>query len=163
MNGEVTAQLVVSNQEAYVAYSVTRRLLGPNGEPRIARLLHTSNGGQSWSEIPWRRTLWSRISHLGFPTWPPEGVSQIEFIGEQLTITHRDEWVPFEPGGESLWCSTRYLTQSRAGMLQHLRTGRSPCWLCAIGDDGEVVERHESLGRIDGLTGEVSFPVRATK
>jgi hypothetical protein len=107
MNGEVTAQLVVSSQEAYVAYSVRRRRLGPNGEPRIARLLHTSNGGQTWSEIPWRRTLWSRISHLGFPTWPPEGISQIEYIGERLTITHRDEWVPFEPGGESLWCSTR--------------------------------------------------------
>src|SRR5262245_3286707 len=73
MNGEVTAQLVVSSQEAYVAYSVRRRRMGPNGEPRIARLLHTSNRGQTWSEIPWRRTLWSRISHLGFPTWPPEG------------------------------------------------------------------------------------------
>jgi hypothetical protein len=104
--GSCTAQLVVSESEAYVAFSDDRRPRGPNGEPRIARLLHTTDGGLTWEATPWRRSLLSRLRYPGFPNWPPEAVIDIALEPEGLTITHRDEHVIFEPGGESLWKST---------------------------------------------------------
>ena len=99
----LTASLVVSPTEAYLAYSDERRTLGHNGEPRISRIVHTRDGGVSWRELPWARTLLSRIRHPGYPTWPPEAVQQMTTRDGLLVITHRDEWVPYEPGGESLW------------------------------------------------------------
>jgi len=104
--GSCTAQLVVSEREAYVAFSDKREPHGPNGEPRVARLLHTVDGGRQWMEVPWRRSLLSRLRHPGFPNWPPEAVLGIAVSTAGLTITHRDEHVIFEPGGESLWEST---------------------------------------------------------
>ena len=106
MNFRCTAQLIVSEVEAYVAYSDRREALGPNGEPWIARIMCTEDGGVSWHAIAWRRTVRSRIRHPGYPTWPPEAVISIVKNESALTILHRDEWVPFEPGGESLWEST---------------------------------------------------------
>jgi hypothetical protein len=102
----LTASLVVSPTEAYLAYSDERRKLGPNGEPRIARILHTIDAGAVWRELPWVRTLLSKIRHPGYPTWPPEMVQRLVVRDGRLVITHRDEWVPYEPGGESLWEST---------------------------------------------------------
>jgi hypothetical protein len=102
-----TSQLVVSDTEAYAAISIDRSTLGPNGEPRIAYVLRTTNSGLNWVQLPWRRSLASRIRYPGFPTWPPEAVLTIarDARDGSITITHRDEWVPFEPGGESLWRS----------------------------------------------------------
>jgi hypothetical protein len=102
----LTASLVISTTEAFVAFSDERRTLGPNGEPRISRLLHTRDAGASWRELPWVRSLLSRIRHPGYPTWPPEAVLRMELRNAKLVISHRDEWVPYEPGGESLWEST---------------------------------------------------------
>lgn len=102
----LTASLVATATEAFLAYSDERRTLGPNGEPRIARILHTRDGGATWREVPWVRTLLSRIRHPGFPTWPPETVLRLSVRESCLVISHRDEWVPYEPGGESLWEST---------------------------------------------------------
>jgi hypothetical protein len=105
-----SAQLVISDHEAYVAYSLERKPSGPSGETQVAHLIHTNDGGITWHELSWQRSPLSHVKHWGYPTWPPEVVSSIEFAGEQLTITHRDEWVPHESGGESLWLST--LTES---------------------------------------------------
>ena len=99
----LTASLVASAREAYLAYSDERRQLGQCGEPRISRILHTVDAGLTWHELPWVRTLMSRIRHPGYPTWPPESVQQLMLRDGRLVITHRDEWVPYEPGGESLW------------------------------------------------------------
>jgi hypothetical protein len=102
----LTAQLVLSDSEAYLAYSWRRDPLGPNGELRIASILWTENGGSSWIELSWDRTWWSRLANPAFPTWPPEAISAIEHTAKGLGITHRDEWVPYEEaGGESLWRS----------------------------------------------------------
>ncbi len=98
-----TALLVLSAHEAYVAGSVERVPKGPNGEWHLAHVLHTSDGGLSWRALPWRRTLLSRWRHPGYPNWPPEFVLGIHQTDEGLFITHRDEWVPYESGGESLW------------------------------------------------------------
>jgi len=101
-----TAQLVLSEREAYVALTRERRPYGPNGEPRVAVLLHTTDGGARWREVAWRRTLLSQVRYPGFPNWPPEAIMAIALEASQLKITHRDEHVIFEPGGESLWEST---------------------------------------------------------
>ena len=98
-----TALLVLSEQEAYVAGSEERIPCGPNGEWYLARLLHTIDAGRHWQTLPWHRTLRSRLRHPGFPNWPPEFVLGIHQSAGRLVIMHRDEWVPFEPGGESLW------------------------------------------------------------
>lgn len=99
----LTTSLVRSPLEAYLAYSDERRMLGHNGEPRISRILHTKDAGLTWHELPWVRSLMSRIRHPGYPTWPPESVQRMTTRDDRLVITHHDEWVPYEPGGESLW------------------------------------------------------------
>jgi hypothetical protein len=35
--------------------------------------------------------------------WPPEAISELRIDRGRLSMIFRDEWVPFEPGGESLW------------------------------------------------------------
>lgn len=104
-NVRITAQLILSESEAYVAYSSPRQPRGPNGETFQAHLLHTKDGGNTWTQLDWQRSVLSQLQHWGYPTWPPETVSSLEWINNALTITHRDEWVPYEPGGESLWQS----------------------------------------------------------
>ena len=101
----LTAQLVISNREAVLAYSCQRLQRGPNGETHNAVLLQTSNEGESWTQLAWRRSMVMWIRHIGYPIWPPESVSNLEWIADAATlqITFRDEWVPFESGGESLW------------------------------------------------------------
>jgi hypothetical protein len=108
--GSFTAQLVVSEREAYVALSRDRRPAGPNGEPRVAVLLHTVDGGEVWKELPWRRSFLSRLRHPAFPNWPPEAVMTIAVERDVVKILHRDEHVIYEPGGESLWQSTLHGT-----------------------------------------------------
>lgn len=103
LRSRLTAQLVLSDCEAYVVYSDERPKPGPNGEPRIARLLYTADAGEKWRALPWRRSLWSRILHAGFPVWPPEAVLGIKRHKKGVKIIHRDEWIPYESGGESLW------------------------------------------------------------
>src|SRR5262245_9694588 len=105
-SGSLTAQFVVSEREAYVAFSRDRQPLGPNGEPRVAVLLHTVDGGEVWKALPWCRSFLSRLRHPGFPNWPPEAVMAIAVERDCVKIVHRDERVIFEPGGESLWEST---------------------------------------------------------
>jgi hypothetical protein len=101
----LTAQLVVSDTEAYLAYSWTRDPLGPNGEQFIASILHTRDGGSTWIELPWLRSWWSRVRHKSLTAWPPEAVIMIDTTKNGVGIGHRDEWVPFEQGEESLWRS----------------------------------------------------------
>lgn len=100
----LTAQLVLSDTRAYLAYSADRRPFGPNGEPRTAFILQTEDAGASWTQIPWRRSIWSSVRHP-FATWPPEAIVSMEQTPQGLGVTHRDEEVIFEPGGESLWQS----------------------------------------------------------
>ena len=100
-----TARLVLSQAEAYVAIAERREPRGPNGEAGIARLLHTTDAGASWLTISWKLHFLSRVRYPFYPTWPPEAIIDMQFDERGLAITHRDEWVPFEPGGESLWRS----------------------------------------------------------
>ena len=86
-----------------MAGSSERTPKGPNGEWDLARVLHSVDGGRHWRALPWRRAFLSWLRHPGFPNWPPESVLNIRQTDGRLYITHRDEWVPFEPGGESLW------------------------------------------------------------
>jgi hypothetical protein len=116
--GTCTAQLVVSEAEAYVAFSDERKPVGPNGEQRVARRVHTTDGGQSWTDVSWRRTILSRLLHPAYPNWPPEATISIAAGSGGLTIRHRDECVLFEPGGESLWEST---FRGKAWSVQKLR------------------------------------------
>ena len=99
----LTAQLVLSDREVVLAYSYLRGDPGPNGESHVARLFRTTDGGASWSSVSMARTWFDRVRFWGFPVWPPEAVSSVVARGQDIEILFRDEWVPFEPGGESLW------------------------------------------------------------
>ena len=103
----LTAFVVTSATEAFAAWTCQRRPSGPNGEPRLAVLLRTRDAGVSWAPVPLARAWWTRLRFGGFPTWPPEAVLELRVVEGVLTALHRDEWVPYEPGGESLWLSTR--------------------------------------------------------
>lgn len=102
----LTAWLARSAVEGFAAWSCDRKSIGPNGEPSVTVLLHTRDAGTTWSPVPLRRTWLSHL-RLGFPTWPPEAAMELGLVEDRLTLLHRDEWVPFEPGGESLWLSSR--------------------------------------------------------
>jgi hypothetical protein len=100
----LTAQLVLSGSRAYLGYSAYRRPPGPNGESRIAFILQTEDAGASWTQMPWRRSIWSSVRHP-LATWPPEDIVSMAHTPQGLRVTHRDEEVMFEPGGEALWQS----------------------------------------------------------
>jgi hypothetical protein len=99
----LTAQLVISERELVLAYSCFRLEPGPNGEFHVARLFRTADGGARWSPVSLVRTWFNRLRYWGFPVWPPEAVSSLAVCGQGIEMLFRDEWVPFEPGGESLW------------------------------------------------------------
>lgn len=105
MTARLTTQLHDSSSTAFLAYSFSLKTRGPNGEMSGSLLLETSNTGRTWNPVPFRRTFWDRMTHFGYPTWPPEAITAIERADGRLSIIHRDEWVPYEPGGESLWRS----------------------------------------------------------
>lgn len=86
-----------------VAYSARRIDLGPNGETHQAFVVLSHDGGSTWAQVPLIRTFLSRLRYWGFPIWPPEAIDKVVFDEEGLRIEFRDEWVIFEPGGESLW------------------------------------------------------------
>ena len=94
-----TAQLVVSDREATLAYALRKQSLGPSGESHVAVLLGTSDCGHTWRRNSLERTFSSRLRHWGFPTWPPEAVMELASGESGLELTFRDEWVPHEPGG----------------------------------------------------------------
>jgi hypothetical protein len=97
-----TAQ-AAAGATAVIAYSVRRLHRGPNGETNEAFLLSTQDAGAVWKELPLVRTIWSYVRFWGYPVWPPELIDSVAVTGELVRIVFRDEWVPFEPGGESLW------------------------------------------------------------
>jgi hypothetical protein len=99
---EATAQ-GVSGDVAAIAYSVERVVPGPNGESQQAFIVATRDAGGSWFCVPLVRTIWSCIRFWGFPVWPPEYIATVTLERELVCITFRDEWVIYEPGGESLW------------------------------------------------------------
>jgi len=112
---EATAQ-DVRGDAAAIAYSVNRVDPGPNGEWHQAFVVVTRDAGGSWICVPLVRTIWSCVRFWGFPVWPPEYITRVTLERELICITFRDEWVPFEPGGESLWtgtCSPRGLWSIR--------------------------------------------------
>lgn len=108
MDIRLTAQLVLSDQEATLAYSLRNHTRGPSGETHVAVLLSTSDGGNTWARIPLARTFLDAILHWGYPTWPPEAVTELVRGPSGTQMIFRDEWVPFEPGGESLWKSAQH-------------------------------------------------------
>ena len=107
MDIRLTAQLVISEHQAILAYSTRIKPRGPNGESHSATILATSDAGQTWSLIPLQRTFFDRLSFVGFPTWPPEAIMEMSVDSAGLQFEFRDEWVPFAKGGECLWRATQ--------------------------------------------------------
>ncbi len=101
----LTAQLVLSDVRAYLAYTAYRRPPGLNGESRAAFILQTEDTGASWTQIPWRRSIWSRVRHPLGPSWPPEDIVSMEVTPQGLRVTHRDEEGMSDSGGQPLWQS----------------------------------------------------------
>jgi hypothetical protein len=126
----LTAQLVLSDTEVVLAYSCARAKPGPNGEFHVARLYRTVDGGVRWSPMLLARTWFNRLRYWGFPVWPPEAISSLAVSGEGIEMLFRDEWVPFEPGGESLWRAR--LTRSGLWRASRVRLMRydtdDPAW-----------------------------------
>lgn len=119
----LTAQLVLSDREVVLAYSCLRNNPGPNGESHVARLFRTTDGGVRWSPMLMARTWFDRVRYWGFPVWPPEAISSVAVGGQGIEILFRDEWVPFEPGGESLWrgrlTASGYWRTSRVRLMRY--------------------------------------------
>lgn len=90
-----------------IAYSAKRIVLGPNGESQQAFVIQSSDAGATWSCLPLVRTAWSCFRYWGFPVWPPEYIETVTIQRNGVSIRFRDEWVMFEPGGESLWTGSR--------------------------------------------------------
>jgi hypothetical protein len=106
----------IDADRAAIAYTVRRVVPGPNGESQQAFVLCTSDRGATWRPLPLVRTVASLVRFWGFPVWPPEFIAAIGFERGRLQIGFRDEWVVYEPGGESLWsgsCSARGLWSVR--------------------------------------------------
>lgn len=101
----LSARLVLSDARAYLAYSGYRRPPGFNGEGRVAFILQTEDAGASWTQIPWRRSIWSSVRHPIGPSWPPEDIISMEDTPQGLQVTHRDEEGIFDSGGQPLWQS----------------------------------------------------------
>jgi len=80
--------------------------LGPNGESDVALVFRTEDRGATWTPLPFTREVWSFFRFFGFPVWPPEAVSAVELRQDTVVMAFRDEYVMFEPGGESLWIGT---------------------------------------------------------
>jgi hypothetical protein len=79
---------------------------GPSGQVRKAFLLCSRDEGATWKPVALVRTIRSHIRFWGYPVWPPERIDAIVVERGLLRVGFRDEWVPFEPGGESLWMGT---------------------------------------------------------
>jgi hypothetical protein len=92
-----------TGKSAVIAYSVRRVVPGPNGEGHQAFVVCSRDSGATWACVPLVRTIWSHVRFWGFPVWPPEHIDSVAIDRGALRIGFRDEWVPFEPGGESLW------------------------------------------------------------
>jgi len=101
-----TAQHVAGDCAA-IAYTLEADVLGPNGETKQSVVIVTRDRGATWTPAPLVRTIRSNFRYWGFPVWPPESIDAIELDHASLRIRFRDEWVPFEPGGESLWSARR--------------------------------------------------------
>ena len=96
----------VAGDVAAIAYSVERSNRGPNGESHQAFVVCSHDAGATWAPVPLVRTIGSSIRFWGFPVWPPEYIDTMGVERGLLRIGFRDDWVPFEPGGESLWTAT---------------------------------------------------------
>jgi hypothetical protein len=79
---------------------------GPSGEAHVAFLIRSDDRGATWSVVPLCRPISSEVRYWGFPVWPPEFITSVALDGDRARIVFADEWVPFEPGGESLWGGT---------------------------------------------------------
>ena len=59
------------------------------------RVVRTDNGGVTWTVLPMRIALGSRI-HTLFRTWPPERFDEASCEDGAISFCYRDEWIPFE-------------------------------------------------------------------
>lgn len=103
MRQRLTAQLVLSDSEAVLAYSFERSSRGQNGEHNELVLLHTTDAGETWNAVPMKRTLLDHVWRWGFPTWPPEAALELSSGQSGIEMIFRDEWAPYDRGDESLW------------------------------------------------------------
>lgn len=101
-----TAQ-ATAGESALIACSLRREVCGPNGEADVAFLVRSDDRGATWSVVPLCRPVSSQFWYWGFPVWPPEFIASVALDGGTARIVFRDEWVLFEPGGESLWAGAQ--------------------------------------------------------
>jgi len=87
--------------------------------PHVAFLLRTNDRGKTWVPVPMTRDVRSFLRYLGFPVWPPEFVLHVEAGARGTSMMFRDEWVIYEPGGESLW--TAALSRRGLWRLRRIR------------------------------------------
>lgn len=122
-----TAQHAAGDSAA-IAYSVQRADRGPSGEAFQTFVVCTRDRGATWTPVPLVRTIASHFRYWGFPVWPPESVDAIDGADGALSLRFRDEWVMFEPGGESLWSGTRgrggLWTVTRVRLMDYDRADR---------------------------------------
>lgn len=114
----------ISEQEAYLAHPVRLAKPTATGSWSRAMIVHTDDGGQTWSDVPLRRCLQSRLGRAMFAPWPPEFLDRIWVHHAQLFIAYRDTWVPYErpilPFGldtESAWIA-QYHRPSKCWRLE---------------------------------------------
>jgi hypothetical protein len=88
----VTAQLRVSDSEAYVATCEKRNSPGPNGEVYQASVWHTDHAGASWSRLPWARSLRTFVSPGALAPWPPECVTSMALRDGALRVEFWEDW-----------------------------------------------------------------------
>lgn len=93
----------VSGACAALAFRVRLVENGPHGRCACAFVLYTRDGGASWQPLPLLQSAYSKLRFRGFPVWPPESIDALDYNRGQLVLHFRDEYVPWESGGESLW------------------------------------------------------------
>jgi len=101
----ITAQ-IARGDEAYVALERDRPERGPNGESTVAEIWHTTDLGQTWRAVPWRRALRTFVSRGAFATWPPESVHLMWLRGTSLMIEVREDWGLNSRWEPPIWCAT---------------------------------------------------------
>jgi hypothetical protein len=150
---QATARVVAADFAA-IDYSVTREQPGPNGECRQAMILWSSDAGRTWAPLPLVRTLRSHLRFWGFPVWPPESIDSISLESGAVHLHFHDEWVPHEPGGESLPPgfeppSPQLLARVASGIAKATPAGHSVgYWTAALVGGGFAIAVRAGWGRL---------------
>lgn len=68
------------------------------GQDRTAAVFCSTDGGQSFGELPWTLSPEQQASPAGRYCWPPEQLDRVILDDDGLTVEWEDPWILFEPG-----------------------------------------------------------------